>query len=561
MHAFALSLLCACTGLLLALALRRPARRLAGPGPAFTLWALPVLLAAMPLLPEPAAPAFGHVTRAVLPDLLVLPQAQAAATHGIDHPWFWLWLAGAALVGLRTSLHYLRIHRAARPLPTALAQAVASHVPQRVLTHACMHEQGPAVLWGWPSRLLLPAGFLQDFDAADRAQVLAHERMHLARRDPSWSLLAEIVLAALWFFPPAWWALSRFRLDQELACDAAVLRRTPGEAARYARTLVDHCQGGTSHPVLNTWFSAPQLKERLMMIQHSRSLLHRPLGHAALVILLAGTAWAVHATLPGHGNLSPQAHASVSTTTDAAAHVIQSSRALNPPRYPREAIQKKAEGKVGLLIQVGTDGKPLDVEVERSSGFDRLDQAAARAVAGWRFKPATRHGKPVKSWTREHVVFSLDEAEPAGDGKTAAAETTARTLAFATRQPPRYPPDAIKHHAQGTIVLNVLVDAHGKAEKVAYDPEHSTTDYPSLIQAASAAAMKWTFTPTRKNGKPIEQWVRVPVKFALSAHKTGPAGNGESTRTRSTTPTESGEDAKAPIVLLHPPASAGSSSN
>ncbi|HET7662753.1 MAG TPA: TonB family protein [Rhodanobacteraceae bacterium] len=416
MHALALCLACACIGLLLTLILRWPARRLAGPGPAFTLWVLPVLLAIISLLPKQAVPAFDSTSLTILPALFVQPQAPAAASVGFDMPWLAIWLAGSALVMLRTLLHYLRIRRSSHPLSASLRKTVTPMLPPRLLRHARMHAEGPAVLWSWPCRLLLPPDFIERFDTSGRAQVLAHEQTHLARRDPLWSLAAEIVLAALWFFPPAWWAMGRFRLDQELACDAAVLRRAPDQAARYARALVDHCDSGTPLPVLNAWFSTSQLKERLMMIQHPHTLLRRPLGYVALTLLIGGMALTVQAALPGQAIAPPQKQAAVGTTTDTNAKISWASKANNPPRYPPAAIKKHEQGTVVLKVHVDSHGKPTSLVYDpdnSTTSSQNLINAAIKAARQWRFTPATRNGKPVASWVRVPVKFALPKQNKA----------------------------------------------------------------------------------------------------------------------------------------------------
>ena len=63
-------LLGATLGLALVLVLRRPARRLFGAGPAFTLWLLPIALMLAPLLPRQFAP----MAMIVLPGLTVKPE-------------------------------------------------------------------------------------------------------------------------------------------------------------------------------------------------------------------------------------------------------------------------------------------------------------------------------------------------------------------------------------------------------------------------------------------------------------------------------------------------------
>lgn len=65
----------------------------------------------------------------------------------------------------------------------------------------------------------------------------------------------------------------------------------------------------------------------------------------------------------------------------------------NPlPSYPRISNQLREEGTVILAVLVGVDGLPKSVEIKRSSGFDRLDQAAYAAVVKWRFVPGKRNG-------------------------------------------------------------------------------------------------------------------------------------------------------------------------
>lgn len=505
MHTLALCLACACLGLLLTLILRRPARRLAGPGPAFTLWALPVLLAAMPLLPKQAGAAFDSASLTMLPVLFVQPRVPAAASAGIDIPWLAIWLTGAALVMLRTALHYLRIRHSLHPLSASLHETIAPMLPPRLLKQTRMHAEGPAVLWSWPCRLLLPPDFTERFDASGRAQVLAHEQTHLARRDPFWSLAAEIVLAALWFFPPAWWAMSRFRLDQELACDAAVLRHAPDQAACYARALLDQCDSGAPLPALNTWFSTSQLKERLVMIQHPHTLLRRPLGYATLALLLGGTAWTVQAALPGQTTPPSQAHAAVIATTNADPVFV--SKTNNPPHYPTAAIEKHAQGTTMLLVLIGADGQPLKTRIKQSSGYKSLDQAALAAAQKWRFKPKTIDGKPKKVWAQIPVAFRLDKNDSVNVGHPASSAET--------RQSPVYPAEAIKKHEQGTVVLKIHVDSHGKPISLVYEAKNSSTSAQSLINAAIKAAKQWHFNPATKDGKTAARWVRVPVTFAL----------------------------------------------
>jgi len=80
-----------------------------------------------------------------------------------------------------------------------------------------------------------------------------------------------------------------------------------------------------------------------------------------------------------------------------------------PPSYSAQMMRAGIEGTVLLRVLVGTDGKPLDVTIERSSGHRELDQAARRQVLGkWRFKPAMQDGQTVQAIGLVPVDFKLN---------------------------------------------------------------------------------------------------------------------------------------------------------
>ncbi len=55
------------------------------------------------------------------------------------------------------------------------------------------------------------------------------------------------------------------------------------------------------------------------------------------------------------------------------------------PAYPAASRRAGESGTVLLGIVVGPNGLPTEINVERSSGFMRLDDAAVAAVRKWRF--------------------------------------------------------------------------------------------------------------------------------------------------------------------------------
>jgi protein TonB len=60
---------------------------------------------------------------------------------------------------------------------------------------------------------------------------------------------------------------------------------------------------------------------------------------------------------------------------------------FEPPRYPALSRRLGEEGVVVLRVLIDEQGAPVAVEVHRSSGYPRLDEAAREAVRRARFHP------------------------------------------------------------------------------------------------------------------------------------------------------------------------------
>jgi protein TonB len=60
------------------------------------------------------------------------------------------------------------------------------------------------------------------------------------------------------------------------------------------------------------------------------------------------------------------------------------------PVYPALSKRLREDGTVVLRVNLDAQGIVLDINIEKSSGFQRLDQAALEAVKQWRFVPAKR---------------------------------------------------------------------------------------------------------------------------------------------------------------------------
>ncbi|HEX7013714.1 MAG TPA: TonB family protein [Steroidobacteraceae bacterium] len=76
------------------------------------------------------------------------------------------------------------------------------------------------------------------------------------------------------------------------------------------------------------------------------------------------------------------------------------------PEYPESARRRGIEGWVELAFTVTPNGSVTDVEVRNSSPADVFDDAAVRAVRGWRFEPVERNGERVPQRALVRLKFT-----------------------------------------------------------------------------------------------------------------------------------------------------------
>ncbi len=265
------------TGLaiLVLLALRKPLLRWLGAMLVYQAWLLVPLVGIAALLPVRSAPRILSVEALRPVGALAVEATQAVPTGGIDLLPA-IWACGVALM----ALWFVHGHRTFVRQAGSLTRVGDVHVG----------NAGPASVGLFRPRIVVPRDFAQRYTPAEQALVIAHEQVHVARRDAFANLAVALFQCAFWFNPLVHLGARRLRQDQELACDAAVMRRHPQQRRTYAEALLKshtgpfaaagiHCQWQTQHPT----------KERLMNLQqHQPGTLRRLAGRCILVLLAAG---------------------------------------------------------------------------------------------------------------------------------------------------------------------------------------------------------------------------------------------------------------------------------
>jgi protein TonB len=63
-----------------------------------------------------------------------------------------------------------------------------------------------------------------------------------------------------------------------------------------------------------------------------------------------------------------------------------------------------------LKVEVLANGRVGRIEVEKSSGYEVLDQSAVAGVEKWRFIPAKKGKLAILSWVNIPIAFQLQDS-------------------------------------------------------------------------------------------------------------------------------------------------------
>jgi beta-lactamase regulating signal transducer with metallopeptidase domain len=270
---------------LFVLAVRSPTRRLVGARIAYALWLIPPLAALACLLPA-------RTEFIRLPAMLLSARADALSVAPTPHQLMIdprlvlaLWIGGVVASFVVLILRQTRFARALGRLRCRDDLGAGVLVAEST-------EHGPAVLGVLRPVIVTPADFDARFSDEERRVVLAHERAHMAQGDP----LINAILAALqcvnWFNPLVHMGARALRVDQELACDAAVLKTS--SARLYAEAILK-TQISAGAPLGCAWpsRSLASLKERIAMLKHNLPTRTQRLLGVSAIGLASFTACAV----------------------------------------------------------------------------------------------------------------------------------------------------------------------------------------------------------------------------------------------------------------------------
>lgn len=421
----------------LVLALRAPLRRRFGAATGYAAWWLvPAALLAV-ALPAAVAPAGAPAVQGGAGTAIGVAAMSTASVFDRAPLQVGAWLGGVLAMGAWLVSQQRRFHRSLGPLRRRTDGMLQAETAAGL----------PAAIGLLRPQVVVPVDFDRRYSARQRALMQAHELSHVRHGDLHANALVAALRSLFWFNPIVHLAARRFRHDQELACDARVIARHPGSRRTYGEAMFKTQLAAQPLPLGCHWGFSHPLKERIAMLKQPAPTLPRRvagvLAVAILTLAVAYGAWAAQparmptlvvaadtadralppmpvAPEPPPAPPAPEAlpapeappappappapHAMPAPPAPPAPPPVSSNR-LSPPSYPKHAAEQGIDGRVVLVVDIDAEGRPLDVDVEKSEPAGVFDQAAIDAVRQWQFSPAVEDGRPVPGRVRVPIHF------------------------------------------------------------------------------------------------------------------------------------------------------------
>ena len=462
--------------LTLVLALRLPWRRTFGARTAMVLWALVPLSLVTAALPAPiewvvaaasTRPMAAAVATAQAP-VVTLAESSVSTFDVLSA----LWLGG---VFLSARVLWREQRRFSRHL------GALRHWRDNIY-FSSNTAHGPALLGPFRPRIVVPRDFSARYSIEQQALVLAHEAAHQQRGDLWVTLLACVLRVGFWFHPLVHLGSRCLRLDQELACDEAVIARSPRARRDYAAAILNTQLTDLGLPVGCFWQSSQPVKTRILMISktNTQKPLMRGIG-CALGLALAGVGlpltWAsqpadIRALAPP--SPSPRSLATGSSAPPFVTPIARQGRDVNALQHA--PIDPAHPARESVPVQTSS----LSLGSALVSQTDRLELSLASLQSTSEIPPA---GGIVSDWVPPKLVKSVDPKWPA--------------RSWSSRQ----------RSKGGEVVVGATVDEHGRPVdlKIVRSSDRRFNAF------ARWAVEEFRFEPARNSGVAVSSYVELPV--------------------------------------------------
>jgi TonB family protein len=377
--------------------------------------------------------------------------------------------------------------------------------------------------------ILLPERF-PTLDAQYQSAIACHELLHVRRCDWAHHVSEEILRAALWFHPAIAWLITRIRLSREQVVDLEVVRLTDARKP-YLEALLEftNCRALTTAIPAPPFLVERQLAERVALmlkeVRMSRTRLIASLTAVAacLAVVASLAVWTFPLKAAAHSPQNPPQGGIVGGVTGGPIDGVLEGvpGGVIDGRVPGGIVQGVPGGVVGG-VPGGITGKvPIQGVPGGVNGGVANRQSAALPDSTDHLIVGRMVTDPIPGSPGHFLVHAVPPILVPGSHEQQEHDKTVRgtILTPILTVDAVYPTLARENHIEGTVILTLIVDAHGKV---------SSTELVSgpaqLVQAAKDAAAQWEF-PAPKNAPAI---TTASFNFSLSLTPPPPSTPNES---------------------------------
>ena len=266
----------------------------------------------------------------------------------------------------------------------------------------------------------------RDDYANNRSYILTHEQEHIRLGHSIDLVVLQAATIIQWFNPFVWLIGKNLKAIHEFEVDEAVLNKGI-DATQYQKFLVIKAVGNRLQPFANN-LNKESLKRRIIMMNQKKSNRWMMLK-ALFIIPVATLAVSVFANTSDMSNMANAVSTTANTLSTTNMQTKQSDKKIfrvveEMPKfkggdaklmeflmmnmkYPESAIKAKQQGRAIVGFVVGKDGTVSDVYIEKSTGYDVLDNEAMRVVKSMpAWEPGKQKGKPVNVKYFVPITFS-----------------------------------------------------------------------------------------------------------------------------------------------------------
>lgn len=184
-----------------------------------------------------------------------MPEAEPEGNNHLNvllHMATTIWIFGMSVLMMYAVISYWNLHK-----------KIAESVVLKDNIWLCDYTATPFV-WGIiKPRIILPSSIQEQYYEF----IIAHEKVHLSRRDHWWKPIGFLLLTVYWFNPFVWAAYLLFCKDIELACDERVIRGFDMPGRKVYSEILLACSVNQNVVAINpVAFGETGIKERIKAI-------------------------------------------------------------------------------------------------------------------------------------------------------------------------------------------------------------------------------------------------------------------------------------------------------